>query len=150
MQNKSTKAVLRKSIHQRLKIYLLGYLAGWFYAHQFKISCKLQFEPLVHTLSYYISFIDVFCNYLKSSQHTVISFNFMWNSVLVFLSKHYFLPLAQWWIELGCRRRSRGLFAGFFQKMDFPREATTMWGYVEEIRFNSLNMNLPKNGLRQS
>ena len=58
-------------------LYWLGCLAGGFYALQFWISCKSYFEPLMRTLSSYIGFIDVSCNFcnicdLKSLAYFII------------------------------------------------------------------------------
>ena len=41
-------------------------LAGGFFAFQFKNLKKMNYEPLIHTLSFHIGFVDVFLNYIQN------------------------------------------------------------------------------------
>ena len=51
------------------------YLAGGFYARQWRILCEMNFEPLKHTLFFCEGLVNVLCNFVKKS------INVLWKTV---------------------------------------------------------------------
>ena len=70
-------------------LHWLGCLAGGFYVLQSRISSKICFDPLMHTLSFCISFIDIFCNSIYNcfSAPWMSLHKNMWESLSHFFSR---------------------------------------------------------------
>ena len=72
----------------------LSCLTSGFYDLQSKISGKINLKPLEHTLSFWIGFVNVFCNFINNSLNAcVVELHSIWNFFKQNLTLNYVMQL---------------------------------------------------------